>query len=158
MQVPGHAVVSRRDIHLALRRPLLDYCDGIVPAVERAWDGKRFTSEAGVSRVRDSLAPSTRELNGHMLIRGMLTLRGLYVITWYGPTNAGLEVADTADEILALYPPGTSFVTADGNAVQVRADTPPEAGEVRPIDSFAVVTITVPYQCETLAEPTTQAA
>ena len=55
--------------------------------------------------------------------------------------------------MVALYPPGTSFVTDQGNAVQVKVNPAPWSGQVRPVDGASVVTITVPYQCVTLAEP-----
>ena len=143
--------VSRRALQLALRRPLIDYCDSLPVTVRQAWESKRFQREAGTIAVSDKLVPATQRLDGHVAMRALLTLTGLYVIQWYGLPNTGLELGDTADELVALYPPGTSFTVSDGNAVQIGTNPAPSAGEVRSLGTADVVTITVPYQCVTQA-------
>jgi hypothetical protein len=142
---------TRKEIQLALRRPLLDYVQSLPQTVQRAWEGKSFSPTPGQPYVSDSLIPSGASLVGHSRIRGRITLDGLYVIQWYGLPRQGLAVGETADAIVALYPPGTSVVTADGNAVQVKTEPAPWSGQVRPVDGASVVTITVPYQCVTIA-------
>lgn len=141
---------TRKEIQFALRRPLLDYLDAQPMTIAAAWEGKRFPREAGVQYVADQLVPSGASLVGHARIVGRTTLDGLYLIQWYGLPNTGLELGDTADEVVALYQAGTSFVTSEGNAVQIKREPAPWSGQVRPVDGASVVTITVPYQCVTL--------
>lgn len=151
--------VTRSALQLALRRPLLDYLNGLTVTVLRAWEGKALRDRnAGQIYLSDKLAPATRDFAGHSHIVGRLTLDGLYLIQWYGLPNQGLALAETADAVVDLYPPGTSLVTADGNAVQIKRSPAPNAGEIRPVDGASVVTITVPYQCVTVAPVVSSAA
>jgi hypothetical protein len=147
--------VATSSLLLALRRPLLDFADGVVPPMARAWLGKRFSPEANQPYLADSLSPSVVFQEGHPFIRAMRTVRGLYLIQWYGLPNQGIALTETTDAVVACYPPGTSLVTSDGNAVQVRDNPAPSQSEPREVNGRTLITITVPYECVTL---TAQAA
>lgn len=143
--------VATSSLLLAFRAPLLGFPD-LPTTTRQAWQGKRTSKEAGEPFVEDQIIPATAMLEGHAKIRGFRTVTGLYLIQWYGTPNQGVALFDTVDAVVALYPPGTSFVTTDGNAATVRDNPAPWAGQAREVNGRTCITITVPYQCVTLTD------
>jgi hypothetical protein len=73
-------------------------------------------------------------------------VRPLYILHVKVPQNVGtLDAWGYANALLALFKPGTGLTVTD-HTVTVRGDPAPFAGQLRIVDSFAVVTVTVPLR------------
>lgn len=132
-------MIAHSPIRLALRAPL-ETLDAL-PDV-RSWDNRRAKPVAGQPYIRESFEPGTSTFVGNGHLGGYSTVQGLYIITWSDKADDGSLTLDTrADDVLALYPPGTSFVTSDGQVVTIRADQPPVRGAIKPVDPGRVVVL-----------------
>lgn len=143
--------VTTTELLLALRRPLLIHQTLLPDGTRQAWQGKRTSKDAGKAFVEDSIVPATATLSGHALMRAYRVVTGLYLLQWYGVAGQGAALYATADAVVALYPPGTSFVTSEGNAVTVRDNPAPWVGQAREVNGRTLITITIPYTCTTIA-------
>ena len=139
-------MLNHKAVQLALRNQLLTLSI-IPPLTARSWENKRFVPTVGVEYVAESFDPSTSKHDGLADI-GYVEFTGLYVIDWYGLAGTGTDVADSADAVLALFPPKWSLLATDGTVVRMRSNPAPYRGGTRKIDGgWTVCSITIPWVC-----------
>ena len=141
-------------VELALRTQML-LC-GALPA-DVVIANTTYTPTPGREYVEEDFTPATSTLQG-LTEGGLVVDTGLYIIKWYGVANTGEQsINDGVDELLSLFPPGSSLPLADGSGlvVRIRGDMAPRRGRLLPTKpGFVVVVATIPYQVLSLTPAT----
>ena len=135
-------------VQLALRAKVLTL--STLP-VEQSWENVRFVPVAGLPYVEEQFVPGPQFLRG-LTSGGMVEQRGMYVILWYGVAETGLgDLTAGRDALLALFPPESVITTAAGDAVRIRGDVAPYAGQIRyDTPGWAYIAINIPWRVFTL--------
>lgn len=112
--------------------------------VLRGGDNARFEPVPGRPYIEAELVPATTTQRTAPASNSHIEETGLYVVRWYGLANKGsTAIRRSVDAIKRLFAPGTAFVIG-GDAVRVRGNPGPQAGQILPQDGgFAVCTVTI---------------
>lgn len=112
--------------------------------VLRGGDNAGLVPVPGRPYIEAELVPATTAQRTAPASNSRIEETGLYVVRWYGLAGKGsTAIRRSVDAIKRLFAPGTAFVIA-GDAVRVRGNPGPQAGQIRPQDGgFAVCTVTI---------------
>lgn len=146
-------MVSSNAVHLALRARF-EAVNGIPSSANRAFENKDFKPTDGQIYIEEEFVPASAVLPG--LSRGPVVAFGIYILKVYGIAKTGATaIRAIVDAILAAFPPGYTFAQlANGDSIRIRGNPAPSSGQILPQDDGrAVCTITIPFRCQSIAQP-----
>jgi hypothetical protein len=144
-------MIDHEELFLAFRNRLRESPD--ISDTMCAYENVSFKRTVGVAYLEEEFVGPATNRRVTFGSRPQREETGVYIVRWYGPTNAGDGAIRAAvDGILALFDLDWSTTLEDGSDVQVRGDTGPTAPQVVPRPAgWSVCTITIPWVARTRA-------
>lgn len=115
-----------------------------------AWENDHFAPEAGRWYVDEDYLPGPSSVQTTGPGRQVECNPG-YVLKLYGPPGYGVLAHYTlADALLEHFAPMTALYPSSGDVLRVRGDVAPYRDQLRVIDGFALITVTIPLRLRTV--------
>lgn len=139
-------MIDHAAVMLALRNQLLTVAE-IPPKPYRAWENLDFVPAVGTPYLEEDYVPAGGKQRS-FATNGLIEILGLYVVRYFGIGNTPVgPIWTVVNAILNAFPPNFAPSLLSGDALRVRADQTPYAGQILPTDSgHACVTITIPWR------------
>jgi hypothetical protein len=120
---------------------------------DRMWEGTRLLNPPAPGTrpyIADQWVPGASRVITFSISRGEVEETGFYYLTIYGISNIGkLAIRRYIKSLKTLFTPGTT-VMAGSDAVTVRGDPAPKAGQIIPLENgFAYCQFEIPWWART---------
>lgn len=112
----------------------------------RSFENVRLTPLVGRHFFEEDFVPATSSVFTIPASSGDVYDTGLYILKWYGLPGTGVSaLRKSVDALKARFAPGTQL-TAGTDFVRIRGDQAPYTGQIIPLSSWSVLTLTVPWR------------